>query len=147
MAGDEKKTGGADTNPFGSMDLNRMLEQLQLPGFDLKKLAEDARKNIEAIQSANQAVTAGWQALAEKQMEIFQQTMQRWQQSVTEAGSGAASPEKQAELAREAFERALANMRELAEIAAESQSKAFDIMRTRFEENMRGLVPSEKKDD
>jgi hypothetical protein len=38
-------------------------------------------------------------------------------------------------------------MRELAEIAAESQTKAFDIMRQRFEENLRGMFPSGKDDD
>lgn len=148
MADDRKKARGTATaNPFQPIDLSRMLEQMQMPGVDVSRLAEDARKNIEALQAANQAVAAGWQALAEKQMEIFQQTMQRWQESMTPPGGDPAPAEKQAELAREGFERALENMRELAEIAATSQSKAFDIMRTRFEENMRSMFPSAKKPD
>ena len=144
MAGDEKKTQTSD--PFQPIDLGRMLEQMQMPGVDMTQLAEDARKNIEALQAANQAVAAGWQALAEKQMEIFQQTMQRWQESVS-SGTSPASPEKQAALAREGFEQALENMRELAEIATTSQSKAFDIVRTRFEENLRNLFPGSAKKD
>lgn len=144
MAGDEKKTQTND--PFQPIDLGRMLEQMQMPGVDMTQLAEDARKNIEALQAANQAVAAGWQALAEKQMEIFQQTMQRWQESVS-SGAAPASPEKQAALAREGFEQALENMRELAEIATTSQSKAFDIVRSRFEENMRTLFPGAAKKD
>lgn len=148
MADDDKKTTAKDpSNPFGLPDFNRMLEQMQVPGIDLERLAEDARKNVEALQEANRTVAAGWQALAEKQMEIFQQTMQRWQESMTPPSGERASAEKQAELAREGFERALENMRELAEIAAESQSKAFDIMRQRFEENLRGMFPSGKDDD
>ncbi|MGE0622036.1 MAG: phasin family protein [Pseudomonadales bacterium] len=149
MAGDDKKTqSGADPfNPFQPMDLGRMLEQMQVPGIDVSQLAEDARKNIEALQAANQAVAAGWQALAEKQMEIFQQTMQGWLETMKPPGGEPASAEKQTELAREGFEKALENMRELAEIASVSQTKAFDIMRTRFEENMRSMFPSSKKTD
>lgn len=148
MADEEKKsTGGDPSNPFGLPDFSQMLEQMKLPGVDLQSLAEDARKNVEALQEANRTVAAGWQALAEKQMEIFQQTMQRWQESMTPPSGEGASVEKQAERAREGFERALENMRELAEIAAESQSKAFDIMRQRFEENLRQMFPSGKDSD
>jgi phasin family protein len=51
-----------------------------------------------------------------------------------------------AELARSAFETALANMRELAELAAKSQRDAFEVIRKRVEENMnalRGKKPDE----
>jgi len=148
MADDDRKTGAPDpANPFGLPDLGRMFEQMQIPGIDFQRLAEDARKNIEALQQANQTVAAGWQALAEKQLEIFQQTMQRWQESMQPPGSEGASAEKQAQLAREGFERALENMRELAEIAADSQSKAFEIMRNRFEENLRQMLPTGKDSD
>jgi len=150
MADDERKKATPDPmNPLGLPDLTSMLEQMQLPGVDIEKLADDARKNIEALQEANRTVVDGWRTLAEKQMEMFQQTLQRWQ----EAGSGesrgfsAESAEKQTQLAREGFEQALENMRELAEIATESQSKAFEIMRARFEENLRNVFPSQKDDE
>jgi phasin family protein len=141
VADKEKNTGGSD-NPFGMPDFSQMLEQMQMPGVDLSQMAEDARKNMEAIQAANQEVAAGWQTLAEKQMEMFREAMERWQSSMSPPSSDGASMEKQAELAREGFERALENMRELAEIASESQTKAFEIMRARFEENMRGMFSS-----
>ena len=146
MANEEKKSGAAD-NPFALPDFSRMLEQMQMPGVDLGRLADDARKNIEAVQAANQAVVSGWQALAQKQMEMFQETMQRWQASMTPPTGDAASMEKQAERAREGFERALENMKELAEIASDSQSRAFEIMRARFEENMRSMFPSDRDAD
>jgi len=139
----EQNTGGSD-NPFGFPDFSQMLEQMQMPGVDLSRMAEDARKNMEAVQEANQAVAAGWQNLAEKQAEMFREAMERWQSSMTPPSGDDASMEKQAEHAREGFERALENMRELAEIASESQSKAFEIMRVRFEENMRTMFPSGK---
>lgn len=142
MADDQKKSGATGpANPFGLPDLSRMFEQMQMPGVDFSRLAEDARKNIEALQEANRAAAEGWQALAEKQREIFQETMQRWQEAMTPSSGDSASLEKQAELARQGFERALENMRELAEIAAESQTKAMEIMRARFEENLRSMLP------
>ena len=150
MADDDKKARTTDPlNPLGLPDLSSMLEQMQLPGVDFERLADDARKNIEALQDANRTVAEGWQTLAEKQMEIFRNTMQHWQETMTAQGSTAPgeSAEKQAQLAREGFERALENMRELAEIAAESQSKAFEIMRARFEENMRSIFQPEKDDE
>jgi phasin family protein len=147
MADDKKSEDTGTSNPFGLPDFSRMLEQMQLPGVDFGRLAEDAQKNIEALQAANQAAAEGWQALAEKQREIFQETMQRWQEAMTPPSGESASLEKQAELAREGFERALENMRELAVITAESQTKAMEIMRDRFEENLRSMFPSGKSDE
>ena len=127
MADDQK------TNPFGlpNFDFNAMLKQFQVPGVDLASIIENERKNIEALQQANQAVVEGFQALAEKQAEVFKETMERWQQSVTAEGK--------AESPQEGIEQALDNMRQLAEITAESQTKAFDIIRQRVEENIQNL--------
>ena len=44
-----------------------------------------------------------------------------------------------ADLAKEGFEKALANMRELAEITTQSQKEAFDVVRKRIEENVGGI--------
>jgi hypothetical protein len=102
MTDDNRKSGEADPfNPLGLPDLQKLLEQMQVPGVDIGRLTEDARKNIEALQEANQAAAAGWQALAEKQREIFQETMQRWQEAMTPTPDHGASMERQAELARE----------------------------------------------
>src|SRR5260370_41969111 len=47
---------------------------------------------------------------------------------------------KRADLAKEGFEKALANMRELAEMATKYQKEAFDVVRKRIEENVEGTV-------
>ncbi len=134
---------GSAANPFGlpNLDFNELLGQFQLPGVDMERLVEQGRKNIEAVQQANQTVMDGWQAIAEKQADVFRKSMESWQEAMSERLSGSTSEnvERQAELAREGFETALENMRQLAEIAADSQSKAFEIMRQRFEENMQAM--------
>ncbi len=135
-------------NPFNLPDFNEMLKAMQMPGVDLEALMAQGQKNIEAVQEANRAVAEGWQALSQKQMEIFQETMQRFMENMQAASSGSPTEnfEQQSAAAREGFEQALANMRELAQIAADSQMKAMDVMRERFEENMRSMMPGSKKD-
>ncbi len=135
-----------NNNPFPMPDFNELLKQMQMPGVDLESLMQEGQKNIEAVQEANRAVAEGWQTLTQKQMEIFQETMQRWVENMQAASSGSPTEnmEKQAEAAREGFEQALTNMRELTQIAADSQMKAMDIMRQRFEENMRSMMPGNK---
>lgn len=137
-------------NPFGLPDFSQMFQQMQMPGVDFEALMQQGQKNIEAVQEANRAVAEGWQALAQKQAEIFQQTMQQWTENMQASTSGSPTEnmEQQAQAAREGFEQALANMREMAQIAADSQSKAMEIMRQRFEENMRNMMPgSGSKED
>ena len=131
-------------SPLGlpNFDFTEMLRQFQLPGVDTSQLMENERKNIEAVQHANQALVEGWRALAEKQSDVFRETMQRWQQELSEGLSREPQEtmEHQAELAREGFEKALDNMRQLAEIANESQAKAFEVIRKRIEDNLQGLT-------
>jgi len=54
---------------------------------------------------------------------------------------------RRADLAKEGFENALANMRELAEMAAKSQKEAFEVIRKRIEENVEGIRNFGKKSD
>ena len=142
---------GSAANPFGlpNVDFNELLGQFQLPGVDMEQLVEQGRKNIEAVQQANQAVIDGWQAIAEKQADVFRETMDGLQKAMNEglSGSTSESGERQAELARAGFETALDNVRQLAEIAADSQSKAFEIMRQRFEANMQTMSDQEASSD
>jgi phasin family protein len=61
------------------------------------------------------------------------------------ADAGQEDPKKRADLAKEGFEKALANMRELAEITTQSQKEAFDVVRKRIEENVEGIRNFGKK--
>jgi phasin family protein len=109
---------------------------------DFSSIVDRERKNIEALAEANRIAFEGWQNLARRQSEILQDSMKR---AVDDAKSQTAL-QKGAELARSAFETALANMRELAEMATKSQKDAFEVIRKRVEENMnelRGKKPDE----
>ena len=115
-------------------DFNKLMSQFQLPGVDFAALVDRERKNIEALTKANRIAFEGWQRLVRRQAEMLQETMKK-----VVADAGQEDAKKRVDLAKEGFEKALANMRELAEITTQSQKEAFDVVSKRIEENMEGI--------
>lgn len=138
------------SSPFGlpNLDIESLFKQMQIPGIDMESLLDAERQNIEAVRQANETLVKGWQAVAEQQRGILESTVERWRQTMDQGTPATPSEamQRQSELAREAFDEALANMRELAEIAAKSQSEAFDIIRSRVEQRLSELLPGQKSD-
>jgi phasin family protein len=126
--------------PF--MDINQLMEQFKIPGVDLGALMEARRKDIEALVAANQQAYEGMQKLGQRQAEMLRDAMAEWQGTTAQMMSGqdpSAGAAKQAELGKQALERALANMRELAEMATSSQTQAWNVINKRFQENLEQL--------
>lgn len=121
-------------------DFTQMLKGLSLPGVDVNALVASRRKDIEALVAANQRAQDGFKALVQRQTEILQEVMRKAQpgtqgggnlgQSLTDAAT------RQAETAKQAFEQALGNMRELAEMATASQTQAFEVIQKRVKESV-----------
>lgn len=127
---------------FGNFDPNKMLSELKVPGVDMEALLASQRKNIEALTAANQKTLEGMQAVAQRQAEIMAQAMNEVSaaaQQVASAGDPQQMSAKQSELIRQAFEKALANMRELAEMVNKSNTEAFDIINKRVSESIEEL--------
>ena len=91
------------------------------------------------MANASRVAFEGAQAVAKRQAEILQETMTQTSKSF-ETLAGAGSPSevvaKQAELAKEAFEKALGNMRELAEMVTKAQQGAIDTMSGRISQTL-----------
>jgi phasin family protein len=119
-------------NPFG--DLSKMLEQVKLPGVDMAEFADARRKDIEALVKANEAAQEGMQALARKQTEMLTQAVQALQGGAR--GMGIGDPAKQAELARGAWQKTLADMTDLADMARKAQTDAMASITQRATQNM-----------
>jgi phasin family protein len=143
MTDDSKSNEGGKTGEMPLFDFTKMLSQFRIPGVDFAAIVDRERKNIEALAAANKIAFEGWQALIRRQSEILQEAMR---QAVTDASQEDAL-KKRADLAKERFEGALNNMRELAEMATKSQKDAFDVVRKRVEENMEGFRNFGKKSD
>ena len=76
----DKQTTSSLVRPH--FDFAEMLRQFSLPGVALDQVIEQGRKNIKAVQQANQAVVDGWQAIAEKQADVFRGSMKPLQKAV-----------------------------------------------------------------
>jgi phasin family protein len=141
VSDDNKSTekGAAGETPV--LDFTKLMSQFRLPGVDFAALVDRERKNIEAVAKANRIAFEGWQRLVRRQAEMLQETMK---EVIADAGHEGAK-KKRADLAKEGFEKALANMRELAEITTQSQKEAFDVVRKRIEENVEGIRNFGKK--
>jgi phasin family protein len=121
------------------MEMFRKLgEQLQVPSFDTTKIMEHHQKNIEAFSRSWEAVASGATAMANKQREIFEAAVK----DVTEMAKTyqpVGSPQeifaKQSEFAKKAFEAAIKNTRDLAELVQKSSADAIKIIHDRMQES------------
>jgi phasin family protein len=114
---------------FTKFDPGSLLKNASLPGLDVDALLQAQRKNLEALTKANALVVEGVQAVAKRQSEIMTQSMAEMQKAVSELGTSSDPRElatRQADMVKQAFERAIANMREVAETVQKSNLAAVD---------------------
>jgi len=123
-----------DNNPFG--DVMKMFEQLKMPGIDMAAIVEARRKDVEALVEANKAAYESMQAMGRKQTEMMTQALQVMQAAGKDGLSGGANPAAQTEVVRAAFEKTVADMKELAEMARRSQAEAMGSITSRAAEHV-----------
>lgn len=126
------KPDNAFTNPFASFDMTKMFTDLKVPGVDPSALAAAQQKNIEALTAANKRAYEGYQALAKRQAEIFQEAVA--DATTTLKGGAASVPD--AATAKAAVDKAVANLRELADMLSKTNSEAFELINRRMNENL-----------
>jgi phasin family protein len=127
---------------FKTNDFAKQFANLRMPGLDPEALVEAQKKNMEALVKANQAAAAGYQDLFKKQVAVFEETMaeaQRHMKAFDATKVDAETAKAQGELARTAFEKALANMQMLAETAQKANAEAYEIVSARIQESMTEL--------
>jgi phasin family protein len=112
-------------DPFN--ELNKALGVFAMPGVDLSALIGSRRQDIDALIAANGAAYQAMQAVSRKQTEMLTQTVQAIQEAAQAAAGGAGfnDPVKCAELAGDVCQKALGDMRELAEMIRQAQ---LDVM-------------------
>lgn len=131
-------------NPFLDQDFNEMfdvqkyMQAFQMPSMDNNTIVEAQKKNFEAVSNANRVAFEGAQAMIKRQGEIMRQTMQDATDAM-KAMSAADNTEdrvaKQTEVTKKAFENAIQNMHELAEMARKSNTEAVSYIENRLTES------------
>lgn len=121
----------AKTNTPFDTDITKIMSGFQLPMIDVQQIMTISQKNIEAMTAANQVAVEGMQALVRRQAEIVKESIEEVSSLVTEI-TAAGTPEdkmiRQVELIKQAYEQAISNAREIAELAAKSNEEAAEII-------------------
>lgn len=126
--------GNADRSLRG---IAKTLEQIKLSGL-AGKLLQGWRKDLQAIVGSNQKSYRGLQTVVQHQTRQLKEAIGEWRtvaKVMTVAGPRE-SVRQLDELAMQSFKMALANIRELAELAARSQAESFDVVRQRILDNI-----------
>jgi phasin family protein len=141
---------GTTKMPFGDFDFGKMFDmskfdmtkqmgEFKFAAVDMEGVVATQRKNIEALAKANQLAVESMQAIARRQSEIFRSMMEEASSAAREvmaAGSPEEKAAKQTEIVKEAFQRAVVNMRELAELVAKSQTDAMEVVQQRVADSL-----------
>ncbi|MBR0648074.1 TIGR01841 family phasin [Roseomonas terrae] len=125
----------------------KVLGEFRMPAMpDMEALAAAQRRNIEALSTANRVALEGAQAVARRHMEIMQASVTEMTDAMKAFASADAPHDKatkQAELAKATYEKAVANLQEIADLIQKSNSEALSVLNKRFAEAMdevKGLV-------
>jgi phasin family protein len=122
----------------GMAEFSKLFSEMKMPGMmGMETFLAAQRRNMEVLSAANRVALEGAQAVAKRHMEIMQQTMAEMTESMRELASPE-SPQvkaaRQAEMLKAAYERAVAHMRELADLIQRSNGEAIEMLNKRFTE-------------
>ena len=120
------------TNPFADLDFTKIMGEFKVPEVNVDLFVQAQRKNFEAFASANQLALEGIQAVAKRQGDILREAIEELTQAGKELAAIDQAPEarvaKQAELAKAAFEKAIANLRELGDMLIKANGEAAEVI-------------------
>lgn len=127
-----------EATPNPAADFTRMFSEMKLPAMpDMEAFLAASRRNIETLTAANKVAMEGAQAVARRNMEIMQQSMSELTEclrALSTAEGPQAKAAKQAEMLKQAYERAVANMQELRDLIQQSNAEALALLNRRFAE-------------
>jgi phasin family protein len=121
-------------------DFAKFFSEMKLPAMpNMDAFVSATRRNMETLAAANRIALEGAQAVGRRHMEIMQQSMTEMTEamrSITTAETPQAKAAKQAELLKNAYERAVGNIKELGDMIQQSNTEALKLLNTRFSEAM-----------
>lgn len=122
----------------GMAEFTKLFQGMKMPGMEgMEPFLMAQRRNMEVLSAANKVALEGAQAVAKRHMEIMQQTMAEMTESMrqmTSPESPQARAARQAELLKTNYERAVAHIRELADLIQKSNGEAVEMLNKRFAE-------------
>ncbi|MEM7507867.1 MAG: phasin family protein [Pseudomonadota bacterium] len=122
---------------FKFQEYSKMFDMSAMPTMDLSALAKAQQKNVAAMIDANKVALDGYKAVCEKQTDLFDQALAKVKSDLealkTDAMNAESAKDGVAKL-QAAVEQAFADAKEVAEMAQQANSTAFDILKSRAED-------------
>jgi phasin family protein len=138
----------AKANSDSFFDIQKLMSEWRVPGFDLDAVAEYQRKNIEALTRANQMALEVTQTWMRHSIELAQETMTDMQTMMGELTKPTTSMEdrltRQAEYSKKTIEKGLDSIRNMTELVVKTNAETFGVLSKRVTEGLeevRDLTP------
>lgn len=115
------------------------LQQLKLPNIDSDAVIEAQRKNLEALTAANRTAIEGTQQLFDQQAKLFEQAFTEAStaiNNVSKAKDAQSAAQMQTALVKTAFEKAMANSKEISDLIQNTQVQVSETVKKRIAEGM-----------
>lgn len=136
-----------DKFPF-AFDVNAMSEAFKMPAmdkffqggmptFDFTAMQEAQKKNMAALVEANKIAVSGYQAVYKRQTELFEAALadsKDRMQSLQGKPMTVEAASENMETMKTVFEKALGDLKEMADMAQTTNEGAFEVLKSRTEE-------------
>ncbi len=122
---------------FDADKLKELFSAAKLPGVDADAVLAAQQKNVDALIEANQVVIAGYQDLYKRQVALFEAAVAETKDKLAQVQGQPLTADQatqSVDALKAAFEKAAADVKELAELAQKANTGAFEIVKTRAEE-------------
>ncbi len=127
------------TFPYADFDVSKFMDAFKVPGFDYETAIEAQRRNVAAMQEAGTIAGKGFQAIAQRQVEMLQRGFEEaanGAREVAEAATPEEGPNRQLAFTRQTIETQTANLREIGEMAQTAGGEVFELVNKRFVEEL-----------
>ena len=125
--------------PFFDFDVTKVFADFCFRPFDVEAVWAAQRRNIEALSQANQVAVEGAHALAKRQIEMTQQTLEELSTLVRDMAQPASTEDriaKHTEFTKKMIDKSLSHGREVATLAAKTGTDATEVLQRRAAEGL-----------
>ena len=124
---------------FFDFDVTKMFSDFRFRPFDVEAVWAAQRRNFEALTQANQLAIEGVHALAKRQIEMTQQSLEDLSTLVREMAQPLPAEDriaKQTEYTKKMIDKCLSHGREIAALATKAGSEAAEVLQKRATESI-----------
>jgi phasin family protein len=122
---------------FDAEKVQQMFKGMKMPMVDMEAVMAAHQKNFDAMVEANKVMFAGYQAVAKRQAALVEAAIADGKDKLAALQGQPMTADqatKSAEAVKTGFEKAVADVRELAEMAQTANAGAFEVVKARIDE-------------